>query len=73
MEIDENYVVKGERVIDDKVQEMYSMNELNLITTAMKATQELNEKVKEQQNIIDKQDKLIKDLIERIEKLEKRE
>ena len=73
MEIDENYVVKGERVIDDKVQEMYSMNELNLITTAMKAIQELNEKVKEQQNIIDKQDKLIKDLIERIEKLEKRE
>lgn len=73
MEIDENYVVKGERVIDDKVQEMYSMNELNLITTAMKATQELNEKVKEQQNTIDKQDKLIQDLIKRIEKLEKGE
>lgn len=73
MEIDENYVVKGERVIDGKPQEMYSMNELNLITTAMKAVQELNEKVKEQQNTIDKQDKLIQDLIKRIDKLEKGE
>lgn len=53
--------------------EVYSINVLNMVTTALKAIQELSSEVKEQQNVIDKQDKLIQDLIKRIEKLEKGE
>ena len=63
-EIDENYVEKNERVVGDKVEEMYTMNELNLITTTMKAIQELN-------NIVKEQEKTIKELQDEIDKLKK--
>lgn len=72
-QIDENYVDTTKIKNNDKAKDVYYINDLNLLTTTTKAVQELSEKVKEQQNMIDKQNKIIQDLIERIEKLEKGE
>lgn len=50
--IDKNYVQKTTRIYKDKEEELLSINTLNLLTTTMKAVQELSEIVKQQQEEI---------------------
>lgn len=72
-EIDENYVDITKIKTNDKENDVYYINTLNLLTTTTKAVQELNNKLKEQENTIKEQQKTIDELIEKIEKLEKGE
>ena len=50
--IDSNYVEKSTIIKDGKKEELYTINNLNLLATSLKAIQELNEKVKQQQEEI---------------------
>ena len=47
MEIDTNYVAETSRMIAGEEEKIYNMHELNLITTAMKAIQELSRKIED--------------------------
>lgn len=68
--IDKNYVLK-QKVKDKNIDYKYYVNELPILATATKAIQEQQEQIEELQ-VKDKQkDKLIQDLIQRIETLEK--
>ena len=68
--IDKNYVLK-QKVKDKNIDYKYYVNELPILATATKAIQEQQEQI-EQLQLKDKQkDKLIQDLIQRIETLEK--
>ena len=65
-ELNENYINKTNIVKDNSSQELYTINVLNLLTTATKGIQELNELVKKQQNLIDNLTNRIKELEEKI-------
>ena len=70
--IDKNYVLK-QKVKDKNIDYKYYVNELPILATATKAIQEQQEQI-EQLQLKDKQkDEIISKLIERVEKLERKE
>lgn len=70
--IDKNYVLK-QKVKDKNIDYKYYVNELPILATATKAIQEQQEQIEELKEENKKKDEIISKLIERVEKLERKE
>ena len=68
-EIDPNFVSKREKT--DRLEERYYINVLPLIATATKAVQEQQEQIEQLQEKEKQKDEIIRDLLKRVETLEK--
>lgn len=66
-EIDENYVGEFTRLYNGEEQKLYNINDLNLITTGLKAIQELSAENNKLKETVDKQQKIIDFLINKLD------
>jgi hypothetical protein len=65
-EIDQNYVGEFTRLYNGEEQKLYNINDLNLITTGLKAIQELSTENTKLKGTVDKQQKMIEFLVNKL-------